>query len=200
MKNSFLEARAALDAFLADEQALARAGRLVAMVSECFKAGGKLMLCGNGGSACDAMHCAEEFTGRFREDRRPLPAISLGDVGHITCTANDYGFEHVFSRQIEALGKRGDVLLVLSTSGNSPNLLRAVESAKAIGLETAGLLGREGGKLRGRCDLEIIVPGAGSDRIQELHMLVLHALVEGVERQLGLALRPLATGVPKERK
>lgn len=184
MKHAFLEARAALDGLLADGASVARAERLVAMVTECFRAGGKLMICGNGGSACDAMHCAEEFTGRFRKDRRALPAMALADVGHITCTANDYGFEYVFSRQIEALGKPGDVLIVLSTSGNSPNLLRAVEAAAARGLQTAGLLGKDGGKLRGRCGVEIVVPGATSDRIQELHMLILHALVEGVEAAL----------------
>lgn len=189
MKHAFLEARVALDALLADEGTLAKAQRLAATVADCFRAGGKLMLCGNGGSACDAMHCAEEFTGRFRKDRRPLPALALGDVGHLTCTANDYGFEYVFSRQVEALGKPGDVLIALSTSGNSPNLLRAVDSAKALALKTVGLLGKDGGSLRGRCDLEIVVPGATSDRIQELHMLILHALVEGVEASLFPELR-----------
>ena len=125
--------------------------------------------------------------GRFRNDRPPLPAIALADAGHITCTANDYGFEHVFSRAVEALGKPGDVLIALSTSGNSENILRAVHAANARRLATVALLGKGGGKLKGQCTHELIAPGDTADRIQELHMLVLHTLVQGVEHALGHA-------------
>lgn len=175
-------ARAALDAFAAHRANIDWIDHIAALLAERFAAGRKVLICGNGGSACDAMHFAEELTGRFSEERPALPAIACSDAGHITCTANDYGFEHVFSRWIEALGKKGDVLIVLSTSGNSPNILRAVEAAQKRDMQTVGLLGRGGGKLQDACEHEIVVPGATSDRIQELHMFVLHALVEGVER------------------
>jgi D-sedoheptulose 7-phosphate isomerase len=138
------------------------------------------------------MHFAEELTGRFRAERRALPAIACTDAGHITCTANDYGFEQVFSRWVAALGKPGDVLIVLSTSGNSVNILRAVEAARAGAIDTIALLGKDGGKLANTCEYEWIVrPAAGADgdklpadRIQEIHMLVLHTLIECVERRL----------------
>ncbi len=152
-----------------------------------LRAGGKILICGNGGSSCDAAHFAEELTGRFRNDRRPLAAIACTDVGHVTCTANDYGFEHVFARWIQALSRPGDVVILLSTSGNSPNILRAAEASRAVGgVVNVALLGKDGGKLAGVCDHQIIVPGATSDRIQELHMLLLHAWCEEIERQLGV--------------
>src|SRR5690606_37102902 len=126
----------------------------------------------NGGSACDAMHFAEELTGRFRKDRAPLAAIACTDFGHITCTANDYGFEHVYSRWVEALGRGDDVLIVLSTSGNSANIVKAAAAGRAKKMTKVALLGKDGGALAGACDRELIVPGETSDRIQELHMLV----------------------------
>ncbi len=175
-------AQSALNALAQNRAALDQVDRLAALLAERFAAGRKVMICGNGGSACDSMHFAEELTGRFRKDRPPLPAIACTDPGHITCTANDYGFEHVFSRWVEALGQKGDVLILLSTSGNSANILKAAEAGRARGLTTVSLLGMDGGKLKARCDHELIVPGTGSDRIQELHMLVLHTLVEGTER------------------
>ena len=185
---SLEEAREALGAFLDDSANIARIERVAGMLAGCFRAGGKAMICGNGGSAADAMHFAEELTGRFRADRPPLPAIACTDAGHITCTANDYGYEQVFARWVSALGRAGDVLIVLSTSGNSKNIVEAVKAAKHIKMRTAALLGRDGGVLAGACDEEWIVAGVGAapqpDRIQEVHMLVLHTLIEGVERAL----------------
>lgn len=184
---SFFEAQRVIEAFLSDRPSLRRVDEVAALVVDCYTRDGKILICGNGGSLCDALHFAEELTGRFRKDRRPLGAMALGEAGHLTCVANDFGFEHVFSRGVEALGRGGDVLVVLSTSGNSVNIVRAVEAAKARGLKAVALLGKDGGKLRGMCDIEIIVPGATADRIQELHMLILHTVVELVERGLGLA-------------
>lgn len=178
------DARDALDTLIADDRTVSAIERVGTLLSDRLGSGGKILVCGNGGSACDASHFAEELTGRFRADRRALAAIACTDSGHITCTANDYGFEFVFSRWVEALGRSGDVLVVLSTSGNSENLVRAVAAAKARGLQSVGMLGRGGGKLRGACDHEIIVPGGTSDRVQELHMLILHAWVESIERAL----------------
>jgi D-sedoheptulose 7-phosphate isomerase len=188
---ALLSARAALDSLLGSAADVERIERVAGMLAARFEAGGKVLICGNGGSACDAMHFAEELTGRFRapppggRDRRPLPAIACTDVGHITCTANDYGYEAVFARWVEALGRPGDVLIVLSTSGNSANVVRAVETARAGGLTTVALLGKGGGELRGRCDHEWIVPGLQPDRVQELHMLILHTVIECVEAGIG---------------
>lgn len=177
-------ARSALDALCSDAAALGAAERAAGALVACLRAGNKILVCGNGGSLCDAAHFAEELTGRFRHDRPPLPAIAITDPGHLTCTANDYGFEHVFSRAVEALGRPGDTLIAISTSGNSPNVLRAVRAAEGRGVATIGLLGRGGGELKGACTYEVIVPGATSDRIQELHMLILHAWVEAIETSL----------------
>lgn len=159
-----------------------KAGQLLAT---CFKAGGKVLIAGNGGSLCDALHFAEELTGQFRAHRKALPAIALADPAHLSCVANDMGFESVFSRGVEAFGRAGDVLIVLTTSGNSKNILQAVSTAKQAGLTTIAFLGKTGGSLKGTCDLEWIVTGFPfSDRIQEAHMAALHILVEMVEKQL----------------
>jgi D-sedoheptulose 7-phosphate isomerase len=178
------ESRRLLDALSRDADATARFTAIAELLAATFRAGGKVLVCGNGGSACDAAHFAEELTGRFRKDRPPLPALACTEAGHITCTANDFGFEHVFARWIAALARPGDLVMLLSTSGNSANLLRARQAAERAGARTVALLGRGGGELRGRCDLELIVPGSSSDRIQELQMLLLHALVEHVEAAL----------------
>lgn len=156
----------------------------VAACAQSLRAGGKIIACGNGGSLADAVHFAEELTGRFRADRPPIAALALADAGHITCTANDYGFERIFERGVEALGRPGDVLVALSTSGNSPNIRRALAAAKARRMRTITLLGKGGGALRGEADIELIAPGETADRIQELHMLVLHTIVEGIEKEL----------------
>lgn len=157
------------------------------MVAEAFRTRNRLLVCGNGGSLADAMHVAEEFSGRFRRDRQPYPAIALSDPTHMSCVANDYGFEEVFSRQVSALGHPGDVLFLLTTSGNSLNLIRAAEAGRTEGVQVVGFLGKGGGLLTSLCDVALQFPGETSDRIQELQMLTLHALIEAVEVDLGHA-------------
>ena len=157
-------------------------------IADALSAGHKLMLCGNGGSAADSQHLAAEFTGRFIKDRRPLAAVALStDSSALTCIANDYSFDEVFSRQVQALGRAGDCLLAISTSGNSRNVLRAAEAARAAGIRTIGLLGRDGGALRLLCDQAIIVPSQVTARIQEAHIFLGHTLCGLVEQSLGLA-------------
>lgn len=180
-------AAAALAALRGSEPLRAGIARGAGLLTGVLAGGGKVLACGNGGSCADAAHFVEELTGRYRRDRRPLAAVACTDAAHITCVGNDYGFEAVFERWVSALARPGDGVVLLSTSGNSANIERAAEAARAAGAATLALLGRGGGRLAGRCDLELIVPGEGSDRIQELHMLVLHAWVEAIERGLGLA-------------
>ncbi len=183
---ALIEARRVLEAFCTAPATIETVESWALLLHRALAAGQKILICGNGGSSCDAAHFAEELTGRFRADRKPLAAIACNDAGHITCTANDYGFEHIYARWVAALGRPGDCLIVLSTSGNSPNIAGAIAAARAGGLITIALLGKDGGALRGRADHELIVPGSTSDRIQELHMLVLHILVEGIEARLGV--------------
>lgn len=169
-------------AFLKDPISIAFIQDVSTAIAECFQKGNKLLIAGNGGSLCDAMHFAEELTGVFREERRPLPAIALSCPGHLTCTGNDLGFEEVFARGVKALGREGDLFIGLTTSGNSLNLLNAFLCAKACGLKTVAFLGKTGGKLKGMSDLEWIVPGFRySDRIQEAHMTAIHIVIEMVE-------------------
>ncbi|MGL5984364.1 MAG: D-sedoheptulose 7-phosphate isomerase [Cetobacterium sp.] len=171
-----------LENFIKDEAEKNTTEKVAKDLADIFKNGNKVLICGNGGSNCDALHFAEEFTGRFRSDRRALPAISLSDSSHITCVGNDYGFDYIFSRGVEAYGKDGDMFIGISTSGNSANVIKAVEVAKNNGLKTLVLLGKDGGKLKGICDYEFIIPGDTSDRIQEIHMMILHIIIEGVEK------------------
>lgn len=171
-----------LEKFIKEEAEKKETEKVAKNLATIFENGNKVLICGNGGSNCDALHFAEEFTGRFRKDRRALPAISLSDSSHITCVGNDYGFDYIFSRGVEAYGKEGDMFIGISTSGNSTNVIKAVEAAKKMGLKTAVLLGKDGGKLKGMCDYEFIIPGETSDRIQEIHMMILHIIIEGVEK------------------
>lgn len=153
------------------------------MIAAALKAGNKVISCGNGGSHCDAMHFAEELSGRYRDERKSLAGIAISDPSHITCTANDYGFNFIFSRFVEGLGNPGDVLLGISTSGNSANVINAVEAAKAKGMKTIVLTGKDGGKLGSMADLEIRVEHFGyADRIQEVHIKVIHILILLIEK------------------
>ncbi len=176
---------------LADSAALiaslaTQANAIVAAAAGCvaaLKAGGKILTAGNGGSAAEALHMAEEFTGRFRGNRPSLPAIALvADCAALTCIANDFGFDFIFSRQVEGLGKPGDVLVLFSTSGNAANLEKALEAAQTLGLKVLCLLGKTGGRLKGRGDWEILVDGHQTERIQEAHQVLLHLVLEAAER------------------
>lgn len=173
---------ALLENFIKEEEERRETEKVAKELADVFIKGNKVLICGNGGSNCDALHFAEEFTGRFRGDRKALPAIAISDSSHITCVGNDYGFDYIFSRGVEAYGKEGDMFFGISTSGNSPNVIKAVEAAKKLGMKTCVLLGKDGGKLKGMCDYEFIIPGKTSDRIQEIHMMILHIIIEGVER------------------
>jgi D-sedoheptulose 7-phosphate isomerase len=167
-----------------NESALAEIEKIADLITNCFEREGKVLICGNGGSGCDAEHFAEEFTGRFRKDRKALPVIALMNAAHITCVANDFGYHAIFSRSVAAFGKKGDVLIALSTSGNSANVREAIVKANEMEMTTIALLGRDGGDTKGLSDCEILIPGLLSDRIQEVHMFVLHLVTELVERHL----------------
>jgi len=183
----FEQARQVLDSYISDPQTWTRLEQAGDLLVGCLKAGGKILSCGNGGSMCDAMHFAEELTGRYHEDRKPLPALAISDPSHITCVGNDLGFEQVFSRTVKALGKPGDVLVAITTSGRSPDVIQALESARSAGMKTIGLTGKSGNGISAYCDVLITVPFIGhSDRIQEIHMIILHALVHYIE--IGLTL------------
>ncbi|MDO1450400.1 D-sedoheptulose 7-phosphate isomerase [Rhodocytophaga aerolata] len=177
------EAALLLQRFLSDENNLVQIEQVASLMAEAIKNGHKIISCGNGGSHCDAMHFAEELSGRYRDHRRSLPAIAISDVSHITCTGNDYGFDHIFSRFVEGLGQPGDVLLGISTSGNSANVIRAVEKAREKGMVTVCLTGKDGGKLAALADREIRVPHQGyADRIQEVHIKIIHILILLIEK------------------
>lgn len=161
---------------------IANAARLMV---EQLKTGGKIISCGNGGSMCDAMHFAEELSGRYRNDRPAIAAISISDPSHISCVGNDYGYDFVFSRYLEALGNSNDVLLAISTSGNSTNILNAIEVAKNKGMKVIGLTGKNGGKMSEICDIEIRAPFSKyADRAQEIHIKVIHSLIDAIEFEL----------------
>ena len=184
LKQAFLDAYVVLGDFIKDEKNFQTIGKIAEELAEAYKNGKKSVIAGNGGSNCDAMHFAEEFTGRFRKERPALPSISISDSSHITCVGNDYGFDAIFSKGVEAFGQEGDFFLGLSTSGNSKNIIEAVKVAKEKGLKTVALLGKDGGQLKGMCDYEFIINAKTSDRVQEVHMMILHIIIEGVERVL----------------
>ncbi|MFA0962544.1 D-sedoheptulose 7-phosphate isomerase [Roseivirga sp. BDSF3-8] len=179
------EAASVLDRFLSDPEHIKSIETAAHLMAEAISNGGKMISCGNGGSHCDAMHFAEELTGRYRNERPALPALCASDPSHISCVGNDYGFEYIFSRFVEAHGRSGDVLLAISTSGNSPNVLRAAETASKQGVKVVGLTGKDGGKLAPLCDVEIRVPHSGyADRIQEIHIKVIHILILLIEENI----------------
>lgn len=181
---SFNTAKETLELFLNDHSQLEKCKQFSDLLIKTYKNGGKVFSAGNGGSHCDAMHFAEELTGRYQKDRRPLGALALGDSSHVTCVSNDYGFNYIFSRQLEALGRKGDVLLALSTSGNSANILEALKKANEMGITSVALLGKDGGKAKEMADLSIIIPASSSERIQEMHIKIIHTSIEIVEREL----------------
>ena len=184
IKESYTTTYKLLQEFIKSPENIELTQQIGTKLAEIFKSGGKVIICGNGGSATDAMHFAEEFTGRFRSNRKALPAIALTDSSHITCVGNDYGFAEIFARGVEAYAKPGDMVIGLSTSGNSENIIRAFQKSREISCTTVALLGKDGGKIAGKCDFEFIIPGKTSDRIQELHMIILHIVIEVVERTM----------------
>ncbi|MBP9187780.1 MAG: D-sedoheptulose 7-phosphate isomerase [Bacteroidia bacterium] len=182
IKQHFIEAQEILNSFLANQnnfETIANAGNVMV---DALNNGNKIISCGNGGSMCDAMHFAEELTGRYRNDRKPFAAISISDVSHIACVGNDYGYDFIFSRYLQAVGNTGDVLLAISTSGNSKNVLNAIEIAKQKGIKVVGLTGKDGGKMAPLCDVEIRAPHSQyADRAQEIHIKCIHALIDYIE-------------------
>jgi D-sedoheptulose 7-phosphate isomerase len=187
IREHFDEAAEVLKSFNNDENHTKIANAIILM-SEALSNGNKIISCGNGGSMCDAMHFAEELSGKFRNDRKGLAALSISDPSHITCVANDYGFDEIFSRYVEAVGNKGDILLGISTSGNSGNVINAVEAARKQGIKTIVLTGKTGGALAEIADLEIRAPRSEfADRAQEIHIKVIHTLIDGIERALKLS-------------
>lgn len=185
VKNELLEAREILSAMLGDAALLETIARAGAVLAEAFRHGGKVYSCGNGGSMCDAMHFSEELSGRYRNERPALPATAISDVGHMTCVANDYGYEYVFSRYIEAHGRPGDVLLAISTSGRSKSVLNAATEAKKKGVTVIALNGLMNSPLSQLADLDICIQAKGyADRVQECHIKVIHILIHLVEESL----------------
>lgn len=185
IRSELNEAAETLNKFISDPVNIDMIQRAAVLLADSFKAGGKVISCGNGGSHCDAMHFAEELTGRYRENRPGYPAIAISDVSHISCVSNDFGYEYVFSRYLEAVGQKGDVLLGISTSGNSGNIIKAVEAARAKGMKVITLTGKDGGKMDGSADVEIRVPHFGfADRVQEIHIKVIHILILLIEKEM----------------
>ncbi|MBT0731383.1 D-sedoheptulose 7-phosphate isomerase [Rosenbergiella nectarea] len=185
IRDELNEAAKTLEQFLSQDANLNAIQQAAELLAASFKQGGKVLSCGNGGSHCDAMHFAEELTGRYREDRPGYPAIAISDVSHLSCVSNDFGYEFVFSRFIEAVGQSGDVLLGISTSGNSGNIIRAISAARSKGMKVITLTGKDGGKMAGTADIEIRVPHFGyADRIQEIHIKIIHILIMLIEKEM----------------
>ena len=184
IRSTLLAARGALDALLADESALLRIDEATRLMIRALEGGGRILACGNGGSMCDAMHFAEELTGRYRKNRPALSAIAISDPGHISCVANDFGYDQVFARYVESHGRKGDALLAISTSGRSASVLNAANAARALGMGVIALTGRPGSELEGLAEVCVCCPGGPfADRAQELHIKVIHILIESIERR-----------------
>lgn len=185
VRTTLQEARSALDALLANEAMLGEIERAGALLADTFAAGGKVYSCGNGGSMCDAMHFAEELTGRYRDDRPGYAAVAIADASHLSCVGNDYGYEQVFARYVQAHGRAGDVLLAITTSGTSKNVVAAARKARELGVKVIALTGKPDTPVTALADIAIVTPGGKyADRVQELHIKVIHILIELVERRL----------------
>lgn len=188
IRHHFEEAQQILEQFLSDNQQLLNIEHAVEAMAQCLQDGHKIIACGNGGSHCDAMHFAEELSGRYRNNRKALAAMAISDPSHLSCVGNDYGYEFVFSRYVEALGRPGDILLGISTSGNSQNILNAMATAKQLGMTCIGLTGKDGGKMKETLDIEIRAPHSQyADRAQEIHIKAIHAMIDGIENRLALS-------------
>jgi len=184
IKHELLQASDVLDDFLQDQTNFQKIELAADMLVSAINKGNKVISCGNGGSHCDAMHFAEELTGRFRDDRKPMPAIAISDPSYITCVGNDFGFDHIFSRFVDGVGIDGDVLMAISTSGKSSNVVNAAQAARKKGMKVIALTGNSGGELGEIADLEIRVPYYGyADRIQEIHIKIIHVLILLIEKQ-----------------
>ncbi|MCR9363913.1 D-sedoheptulose 7-phosphate isomerase [Vibrio antiquarius] len=185
IRSELNEAAEVLNKFLSDDHNIAQIEAAAKMIADSFKQDGKVLSCGNGGSHCDSMHFAEELTGRYRENRPGYAGIAISDPSHLSCVSNDFGYDFVFSRYVEAVGRKGDVLFGLSTSGNSRNILKAIEAAQAKGMKTIALTGKDGGKMAGLADIEIRVPHFGyADRIQEIHIKIIHIIIQLIEKEM----------------
>ncbi|EPR7482656.1 D-sedoheptulose 7-phosphate isomerase [Vibrio alginolyticus] len=185
IRSELNEAAEVLNKFLSDGHNIAQIEAAAKMIADSFKQDGKVLSCGNGGSHCDSMHFAEELTGRYRENRPGYAGIAISDPSHLSCVSNDFGYDFVFSRYVEAVGRKGDVLFGLSTSGNSGNILKAIEAAQAKGMKTIALTGKDGGKMAGLADIEIRVPHFGyADRIQEIHIKIIHIIIQLIEKEM----------------
>ena len=179
------DARDALDALISNEKTIEAVVAAAGLMADAVEGDGKVMSCGNGGSLCDAMHFAEEMTGRYRSNRRPYAALAISDASHMACVGNDYGYEEVFSRYVEAHGRKGDVLLAITTSGTSRNIVKAAEVARRKGVKVVALTGRDETPIPELADVSIVTPaGRWADRVQELHIKCIHILIELIERRL----------------
>lgn len=184
IKNALNDSQQVLNKFVAESHNIVLIEKAINSMVTSIKSDGRILACGNGGSMCDSMHFVEELTGRYRKDRAPISAMAMGDPGHLTCVANDYGYDYVFSRYVQAWGRKGDTLLAISTSGNSRNVIYAVEEAKKKQMKVVGLLGKTGGALKDMVDIPLIVDCNVTDRIQEIHIKLIHIFIEGIERQI----------------
>ncbi len=187
IRSELNEAANVLDNFIKDQSKIEAIQRAAQLIANSFKVGGKVLSCGNGGSHCDAMHFAEELTGRYRENRPGYPGIAISDPSHLSCVGNDFGYDAVFSRYVEAVGRPGDVLLGISTSGNSANIIHAIEAARRNNMNVITLTGKEGGEMQGLADVEIRVDHFGyADRIQEIHIKIIHILILLIEKEMAM--------------